>query len=69
MKTPINEIIDDVYETIKDKQFHTAYPEAQRKLGQYTAKYSKELVIDALLQLSLILAERLHHCDKKSKEV
>ena len=67
MKAPINEIIDEVYETIKDKQFYIAYPEAQRKLGQYTAKYSKELVIDALLQLSLILAERLYHCEKNQR--
>jgi len=71
MKLPVNEIIDEVYETIKEKDFDEAYPVLQRKLGKFSAKYSKELVIEALLQLSLILSKRLYYCEQKlkSKEV
>ncbi len=69
MKAPVNEIIDEVYEIIKEKDFNVAYPQLQQILGSYANKYSKELVIDALLQLSLILGKRLYYCEKKLKEV
>ncbi len=68
MKAPINEIIDEVYKVIKEKDFNVAYPQLQQILGSYASKYSKELVIDALLQLSLILGYRLYHCEKKLYE-
>ena len=68
MDNPTKKIIDEIYEVVKREDFPTAYPKLQKICGDFAIKYSKELLIDALIQFSIIMGKRLYHCEEKLKD-
>ena len=68
MKILLNEIVDEIYQIVKNTEVHGVFEKLERTIGSLSAKYSKHVVISALCWAFVTEFLRRESCEKKLKE-
>ena len=69
MRIVLNEIIDELYEAVKECEIESGVQPVMRRLGKLKGRYSESLLLEGLAWVAFTLHKRLTAAEAKLKKL